>query len=151
MNLNRVCAGSALALYCMVHARTNTLSTLYLVRGVALQSIVNSLYFDAVLKEAKHKNPKKFLAVGLFLNAALAMTLHSRVNHAVACLFSILAIYKTHTRQETKQETSQETSQAPTVFETPELFRMIIKEVPFEKRGKLCHNRRGACRKTRTR
>ena len=143
MNLNRVCAGSALALYCMVHARTNTLSTLYLVRGVALQSIVNSLYFDAVLKEAKHKNPKKFLAVGLFLNAALAMTLHSRVNHAVACLFSILAIYKTHT--------SQETSQAPTVFETPELFRMIIKEVPFEKRGKLCHNRRGACRKTRTR
>ena len=119
MNLNRVCAGSALALYCMVHARTNTLSTLYLVRGVALQSIVNSLYFDAVLKEAKHKNPKKFLAVGLFLNAALAMTLHSRVNHAVACLFSIIAIYNTHT--------SQETSQAPTVFEIPELFQKIVK------------------------
>ena len=87
MNLNRVCAGSVLALYCVAHARINTLSTLHLVRGVALQSIVNSLYFDAVLKEAKHKNPKKFLAVGLFLNAAQAMTLHSRVNHAVACLF----------------------------------------------------------------
>ena len=32
---------------------------------------------------------------------------------------------------------SQETSQPPTVFEIPELFRMIVKEVPFEKRGKL--------------
>ena len=49
MNLNRVCAGSVLALYCVAHARINTLSTLHLVRGVALQSIVNSLYFDAVL------------------------------------------------------------------------------------------------------
>ena len=116
---------------------------------MALQSIVNSLYFDAVLKEAKHKNPKNFLAVVLFLNAALAMTLHSRVNHAVACLFSIAAIYNTHTSQALtpleSQETSQpltplesqETSQPPTVFEIPELFRMIVKEVPFEKRGKL--------------
>ena len=87
INLNRVCAGSVLALYCVAHARINTLSTLHLVRGVALQSIVNSLYFDAVLKEAKHKNPKNFLAVVLFLNATQAMTLHSRVNHAVTCLF----------------------------------------------------------------
>ena len=141
MDLNRVCAGSILALYFVAHARINTLSTLHLVRGVALQSIVNSLYFDAVLKEAKHKNPKKFLAAGLFLNAALAMTLHSRVNHAVACLFSIIAIYKTHTSQETSKSRkpleSQETSQAPTVFEIPELFQKILKKVPFNERGKL--------------
>ena len=68
-----------------------TLPTLHLVRGVALQSSVNALYFDAVLKEAKYKKPKIFLAVVLLLNAAMAMTLHSRVNRAVAFLFSIPA------------------------------------------------------------
>ena len=134
MNLNRVCAGSVLALYRVAHARINTLSTLHLVRGVALQSIVNSLYFDAVLKEAKHKNPKKFLAVGLFLNAALAMTLPSRVNHAVACLFSILAIYKTHTTQKTSQTL---TSQTPAALEIPDLLKTIVRKVPIEERGKL--------------
>ena len=52
MNFNRVCSGSALVLYFVAPACIKTLPTLHLVRGVALQSSVNALYFDAVLKEA---------------------------------------------------------------------------------------------------
>ena len=51
MNFNRVCAGSALVLCFVPPACIKTLPTLHLVRGVALQSSVNALYFEAVLKD----------------------------------------------------------------------------------------------------
>ena len=138
MNLNRVCAGSALVLYFVAPACIKILRTLHLVRGVALQSSVNALYFDAVLKEAKYKKPKIFLAVVLLLNTAIAMTLHSRVNRAVAFLFSIPAPALAAAAGVGAGAEVAEVAEVAAVLGQPDLLGEIFKQVPFNRRGNFC-------------